>query len=102
MVAISGNGCTDFIGMSQAYYEVQCMDYGFPEVTSVSCVPTWLLPVLPARLIRCSSCRECVRMKQLVPRCQKKIKESCVDVLDPIGCSDAFNSGNDVRTILIL
>ena len=31
-----GNGCTDFIGMSYSFYDVQCMDYGFPAVTGIS------------------------------------------------------------------
>ena len=34
--------------------------------------------------------RDCVRIKQLAPRCQKRIKESCVDVLDRIDCNDAW------------
>ncbi|KAI0737546.1 serine carboxypeptidase [Daedaleopsis nitida] len=64
-----GNGCTDHFGMLTSYFELQCMDYGFPPVTSLS---------------------ECVRMKQLVPRCQQRFQKSCKDILDPIDCAAAW------------
>ena len=30
-------------------------------------------------------------MKEMVPRCQKRIQESCKDVLDNVGCAEAWN-----------
>ncbi|KAI0800559.1 serine carboxypeptidase, partial [Fomes fomentarius] len=65
-----GNGCTDFDIMLPSYYELQCKDYGFPTVTSIE---------------------SCVRMKQLVPRCQKRLKESCKDIVDQIDCRSAWD-----------
>ncbi|KAI0756369.1 Alpha/Beta hydrolase protein [Daedaleopsis nitida] len=64
------NGCTDFLGMLTSYYEIQCEDHGFPSFTSVA---------------------DCVSMKQMVPPCQKKIQKSCKDVLDNVGCAEAWN-----------
>ncbi|TFK77895.1 alpha/beta-hydrolase, partial [Polyporus arcularius HHB13444] len=31
-----GNGATDFSGVVRSYYDIQCMDYGFPAVTSIA------------------------------------------------------------------
>ena len=31
-----GNGDTQFDTMILSYYDVQCMDYGFPQVVSIS------------------------------------------------------------------
>ena len=36
-------------------------------------------------------CRDCVRMKQLVPRRQKKVQQSCKDIMDHIDCAVAWN-----------
>ncbi|TBU41993.1 serine carboxypeptidase [Dichomitus squalens] len=63
-----GNGCTDFSTMFPSYYFAQCEDPNFPAVQGIS---------------------DCVRMKQLVPRCQKRYKEACVDKLDTIDCAAA-------------
>ncbi|KAI0328737.1 serine carboxypeptidase [Cubamyces sp. BRFM 1775] len=63
-----GNGCTDFTTMFPSYYEAQCMDPTFPPVQGIS---------------------DCVRMKQLVPRCEQRYKESCVDKVDKIDCAAA-------------
>ncbi|KAI0828821.1 serine carboxypeptidase [Trametes gibbosa] len=65
-----GNGCTDLLRMTQSYYDVQCEDYGFPPVTSIS---------------------ECVRLKQLVPRCEKRLQQACWDTMDDIDCRAAHN-----------
>ncbi|RDX51142.1 serine carboxypeptidase [Lentinus brumalis] len=65
-----GNGATDFSGVVRSYYAIQCMDYGFPAVTSIA---------------------DCVRMKQLLPRCQKRFQESCIDVTDKIDCASAWD-----------
>ncbi|KAI0686213.1 serine carboxypeptidase [Earliella scabrosa] len=74
-----GNGCTDFTNMVTSYYEVQCQGYGFPAITSIA---------------------DCVRMKQLVPRCQKKVQQSCKDVMDHIDCAAAWNFCWDAFTQL--
>ncbi|KAH9916737.1 serine carboxypeptidase [Epithele typhae] len=72
-----GNGCTDFGTMFPSYYDAQCQDPTFPMIHDIS---------------------TCVRMKEMVPRCQKRFKESCEDKMDAIDCaaassfcSDAFN-----------
>ncbi|KAI0714521.1 serine carboxypeptidase [Earliella scabrosa] len=69
-----GNGCTDTDGMVLSYYNLQCENRGFPEVTTIS---------------------ECVRMKELVPKCQKRIQQSCKDKLDHIDCSAALKFCED-------
>ncbi|KAI0640108.1 serine carboxypeptidase [Trametes polyzona] len=64
-----GNGCTDVLGMTQSYYDVQCEGHGFPFVTSIA---------------------ECVRLKQFVPRCARRLQEACKDSLDHIDCNAAY------------
>ncbi|KAI0666416.1 serine carboxypeptidase [Trametes maxima] len=63
-----GNGCTDFATMFPSYYDAQCADPTFASIQSIS---------------------DCVRMKQLVPRCEQRYKESCVDKVDAIDCAAA-------------
>ncbi|TBU28169.1 serine carboxypeptidase [Dichomitus squalens] len=63
-----GNGCTDFKSIMPSWYNAQCEDPTFPPTLSIS---------------------ECVRMKQLLPRCEKRYKESCEDVFDAIDCNAA-------------
>ncbi|KAI1792225.1 serine carboxypeptidase [Ganoderma leucocontextum] len=63
-----GNGCTDFATMFPSYYLAQCEDPTFPAIQGIS---------------------DCVRMKQLVPRCEKRFRESCVDKFDMIDCGAA-------------
>ncbi|KAI0769995.1 serine carboxypeptidase [Fomes fomentarius] len=63
-----GNGCTDFATMFPSYYDAQCQDPTFPPVQGVA---------------------DCVRMKQLVPRCIKRYEESCVERTDSIDCAAA-------------
>ncbi|KAI0368897.1 serine carboxypeptidase [Pilatotrama ljubarskyi] len=69
-----GNGCTDHLVMSLSYYDVRCGDYGFPFITSIA---------------------ECVQMKQILPRCAKRLQESCKDTSDYIDCSAAYNYCGD-------
>ncbi|KAI0673817.1 serine carboxypeptidase [Trametes maxima] len=69
-----GNGCTDLLGMTQSYYDVQCEGHGFPFVTSIS---------------------ECVRLKQIVPRCAKRVQQSCKDTLDDLDCGAALTFCED-------
>ncbi|KJA21912.1 hypothetical protein HYPSUDRAFT_186806 [Hypholoma sublateritium FD-334 SS-4] len=61
----SGNGLTDHFSIAAAYNEV-------------ACTPVSAEPIL--------SIATCVRMKQVLPRCEKMLKESCVDIFDAISC----------------
>ncbi|OJT03086.1 Carboxypeptidase Y -like protein [Trametes pubescens] len=72
-----GNGCTDMLGMAQSYYDVQCEGHGFPFMTSIS---------------------ECVRLKQLYPRCAQRLQKSCKDTVDDIDCRSAFEFCEDAFT----
>ncbi|OSC96476.1 serine carboxypeptidase [Trametes coccinea BRFM310] len=63
-----GNGCTDFSTMMPSYYDAQCSDPTFPPILDIS---------------------SCVRMKQLIPRCQQRYKEGCLDRFDSIECRAA-------------
>ncbi|KAF8972465.1 serine carboxypeptidase [Flammula alnicola] len=73
-----GNGITDFYTMSASYYDL-------------ACTPASVAPVLDIGT--------CIRMKQALPRCQKMLKESCVDILDAISCSAAaLFCGNELST----
>ncbi|TFK48028.1 serine carboxypeptidase [Heliocybe sulcata] len=49
----------------------------------MTCTPASLAPVLDIST--------CVRMKQAVPRCQKLLQASCIDVFDMIGCYEAMS-----------
>lgn len=42
------------------------------------------------RFTHCMNSRECVHMKQLLPRCERRIQTSCIDVLDTIDCQSAW------------
>lgn len=48
----------------------------------MQCRPMSVPPVLPIST--------CIRMKQTLPRCQKWMKEACVDQLDDISCTAAW------------
>ncbi|KAH9855497.1 serine carboxypeptidase [Lenzites betulinus] len=63
-----GNGCTDFATMFTSYYDAQCADPTFPPIADIA---------------------TCVSMKQQIPRCQKRFKESCIDRFDKIDCDAA-------------
>ncbi|OJT03161.1 Carboxypeptidase Y -like protein [Trametes pubescens] len=63
-----GNGCTDFSTMFPSYYDAQCADPTFPAIQDIS---------------------TCVRLKQMVPRCEQRFKKSCVDILDKVDCAAA-------------
>ncbi|KJA20880.1 hypothetical protein HYPSUDRAFT_68198 [Hypholoma sublateritium FD-334 SS-4] len=63
-----GNGLTDFYTMLAGYYDIICS-------------PVSMAPILDIA--------SCVRMKQTLPRCQKTIKESCVDIFDATSCRAA-------------
>ncbi|KAK0205914.1 serine carboxypeptidase [Desarmillaria ectypa] len=65
-----GNGLTEFASMTLSYYEMACTAASVPPVLDIS---------------------SCVRMKQVLPRCQKWMKESCIDQFDNINCAAAVN-----------
>ncbi|TCD70779.1 hypothetical protein EIP91_001810 [Steccherinum ochraceum] len=64
-----GNGCTDMQTMMPAYHDMQCTNNTVPPVTDIA---------------------TCVHLKQLVPRCEKWLRESCFDTFDHIACGAAM------------
>ncbi|KDQ49589.1 hypothetical protein JAAARDRAFT_42760 [Jaapia argillacea MUCL 33604] len=67
--AIIGNGVTDFASMMTSFYDIVCTGAAVDPILDIS---------------------TCVRMKQAVPRCEKLMKDSCVDMFDAISCSEAM------------
>ncbi|KIM38984.1 hypothetical protein M413DRAFT_447347 [Hebeloma cylindrosporum] len=63
-----GNGITDFYTMTASYYDMACTPASLPPILDIS---------------------TCMRMKQALPRCQKWLKESCIDTYDAINCGAA-------------
>ncbi|KAJ7223362.1 Alpha/Beta hydrolase protein [Mycena pura] len=63
-----GNGLTDFYHQMASSFDMQC--------TSASVPPT-------------SSIEDCVYMKRMIPRCEKRLKRSCVDTFDATDCAEA-------------
>ncbi|KAJ6588009.1 serine carboxypeptidase [Mycena capillaripes] len=63
-----GNGLTDFYHQIPASYDIQCTAASVPPTLSIA---------------------ECVQMKSMIPRCQKGLKESCVDIFDATDCAAA-------------
>ncbi|KAG5640325.1 hypothetical protein DXG03_009214 [Asterophora parasitica] len=66
---IIGNGWTDALSMVLSYFDMQC--------TAASVAPIMDIA-------------SCVRMKQVLPRCEKWVKQSCVDLYDSINCHAAL------------
>ncbi|KAK2459316.1 hypothetical protein APHAL10511_008671 [Amanita phalloides] len=66
-----GNGMTDFSTMLPSYYDMACTPASVPPLLDIS---------------------TCVRMKRVVPRCEKWLKEACVDLFDDINCGAAISS----------
>ncbi|XP_006457521.1 hypothetical protein AGABI2DRAFT_139843 [Agaricus bisporus var. bisporus H97] len=64
-----GNGEFDFAATLLSYYDMQCTPASVPPFLSIS---------------------ECVAMKQILPRCEKRIKSACLDSLDAIDCAAAI------------
>ncbi|KDQ51312.1 hypothetical protein JAAARDRAFT_140320 [Jaapia argillacea MUCL 33604] len=64
-----GNGLTDFATSVLSYYDMVCTGASVDPIVDIS---------------------TCVRMKQAVPRCQKLMKKSCIDMFDPISCDEAM------------
>ncbi|KAH8108856.1 serine carboxypeptidase [Phellopilus nigrolimitatus] len=69
-----GNGATDFFYLLRSYYDIQC--------TAVSIAPVQQIST-------------CVRMKQILPRCERWSKKSCIDYFDQIDCRAAFDFCNE-------
>ncbi|THU81285.1 serine carboxypeptidase [Dendrothele bispora CBS 962.96] len=63
-----GNGMTDLYTMYSAYYEMTCTAASRPPVLDI---------------------KTCVAMKQMLPRCEKWSKSSCLDQYDSINCGAA-------------
>ncbi|KAJ3532604.1 hypothetical protein NMY22_g7676 [Coprinellus aureogranulatus] len=67
-----GNGMPDYTFMLPTYYEMACTGATVP-------------PILPPL-----GMQACVRMKQAMPRCTKKLKECCIDTFDKLNCQSAI------------
>ncbi|KAL4246590.1 Carboxypeptidase [Abortiporus biennis] len=63
-----GNGCSEDVSMTLSYYDMQCQPISVDPVTDIA---------------------TCVQMKRILPRCEKLLKESCVDTFDAINCAAA-------------
>ncbi|KAF5346265.1 hypothetical protein D9756_011269 [Leucocoprinus leucothites] len=63
-----GNGITDFATTVLSYYDMQCTSASVPPVMSIS---------------------KCVAIKQIIPRCEKWLKKSCLAHFDAIDCAAA-------------
>lgn len=76
-----GNGFTDQLSMTLSYYDMACTPASVPPVLGV---------------------KECVDMKENVPRCRKRVQEACIDSFDLIDChaADDFCSQIFVRTFM--
>jgi len=64
-----GNGCTDQVNMMQSYYNMQCENKSQPPVSSIS---------------------DCVHLKLIRNRCEKRLPEVCYDTTDAIDCMSTF------------
>ncbi|KAJ6593553.1 serine carboxypeptidase [Mycena capillaripes] len=65
-----GNGITDFYHQLSSVYDMQCTSASVPPIMDIA---------------------TCVQMKQMIPRCQKWLKKSCLDHFDQIDCGAAMN-----------
>ncbi|KAF8510936.1 serine carboxypeptidase [Hysterangium stoloniferum] len=65
-----GNGITDAVKMPTTFYDIQCTAASVEPFQDIS---------------------KCVRMKKAIPRCERLLKESCVDVFDQMGCEAAVS-----------
>ncbi|KAL5492050.1 hypothetical protein ACEPAI_3497 [Sanghuangporus weigelae] len=64
-----GNGATDFFSLLRSYYDMQCTNMGIGPLVPISA---------------------CVRMKQVLPRCEQLQQKSCIEHFDLIDCNAAF------------
>ncbi|KAJ7129023.1 serine carboxypeptidase [Mycena crocata] len=65
-----GNGITDFYHQMTSVFDMQCTPASVPPITGVA---------------------TCVRIKQMIPRCEKLMKKSCLDSFDEIDCAAAMD-----------
>ncbi|KIJ51018.1 hypothetical protein M422DRAFT_65598 [Sphaerobolus stellatus SS14] len=65
---IIGNGITDTARLIPTYYDIQCTAASVEPFQDISA---------------------CVRMKKAIPRCERLLQESCVDIYDQMGCEAA-------------
>ncbi|KAI0780339.1 serine carboxypeptidase [Trametes elegans] len=63
-----GNGGTQWLTTMLSWYDAQCADPTFPPIENIS---------------------TCVEMKRYVSRCETRLRESCIDRFDKIGCRAA-------------
>ncbi|KAJ6497736.1 serine carboxypeptidase [Mycena sanguinolenta] len=65
-----GNGITDFYHQASSIFDMQCTPASVPPIVDIA---------------------SCVQIKQIIPRCQRWLKESCLDVFDHINCRAAMD-----------
>ncbi|EIW56060.1 serine carboxypeptidase [Trametes versicolor FP-101664 SS1] len=65
-----GNGGTEWLSLILSWYDARCADPIYPPVDDIA---------------------TCVYLKQLVPRCQKRMQAACIDQFDRIDCAAASN-----------
>ncbi|KAJ7073301.1 serine carboxypeptidase [Mycena belliarum] len=63
-----GNGITDFYQQMSSSFDMLCTAASVPPTLDIA---------------------SCVRMKQMIPRCEKRLKASCVDTFDAVDCAAA-------------
>ncbi|KAJ6576838.1 serine carboxypeptidase [Mycena sp. CBHHK59/15] len=64
-----GNGITDFYHQVTSAFDMQCTAASVPPISDIA---------------------TCVQMKQMIPRCQKLVKNGCVDLFDQMNCRAAM------------
>ncbi|KAJ7073477.1 serine carboxypeptidase [Mycena belliarum] len=69
-----GNGITDFYHQMSSSFDMQCTAASIPPILDIA---------------------SCVHMKQMIPRCEQRLKESCVDMFDAINCAAAATFCHD-------
>ncbi|SJK99169.1 related to PRC1-carboxypeptidase y, serine-type protease [Armillaria ostoyae] len=65
-----GNGLTDSITMVLSYYDMECTPASVPPILDIS---------------------TCVAIKSMLSRCEKWMKDACIDVFDSINCGAAYS-----------
>ncbi|KAI5116338.1 hypothetical protein M0805_009174 [Coniferiporia weirii] len=65
-----GNGATDFFHLMQSYYDIQCTNASVEPIQPIS---------------------TCVRMKQILPRCDSRMRAACATHFDMIDCIASSN-----------
>ncbi|TFK72338.1 serine carboxypeptidase [Pluteus cervinus] len=73
--AMIGNGMTDIFSMVPSYWDMQCTGASVPPVVDIA---------------------TCVSTKNLLARCHKRMKESCVDQYDKVDCTAVTDYCNNL------